>query len=135
MWGRGGRRRACVTALITSGCGGWGIFVNNHVLHPLLQLSSIALSLWLAVRPSLDDKFDGDDPNKPKNSEKNYFVGILKSIDEKAGSRFGSGFESRSGSVSPWYRSADPDPYQNVTDPQHCFRPKGNVFCASCPRI
>ncbi len=25
------------------------------------------------------------------------------------------------GSVSPRYGSADPDPYQNVTDPQHCI--------------
>jgi hypothetical protein len=24
-------------------------------------------------------------------------------------------------SVSQWYRSADTDPYQNVTNPQHCF--------------
>ncbi len=27
----------------------------------------------------------------------------------------------RSGSVGQMYRSADPDPHQNVTDPQHCF--------------
>jgi hypothetical protein len=27
---------------------------------------------------------------------------------------------SESGSVSQRYRSPDPDPYQNVTDPQHC---------------
>jgi hypothetical protein len=26
---------------------------------------------------------------------------------------------SESGSVSKWYGSTDPDPYQNVTDPQH----------------
>jgi hypothetical protein len=26
-----------------------------------------------------------------------------------------------SGSVSQWYGSADPDPYQNVTDPKHCI--------------
>jgi hypothetical protein len=43
-------------------------------------------------------------------SKKNlFFVGILSSTDEKAGS----------GSVSQWYGSADPDAYQNVTDPQH----------------
>ena len=35
-------------------------------------------------------------------------------LTKKAGSRAGSG--------RPWYRSADPDPYQNVTDPQHWFQ-------------
>jgi hypothetical protein len=24
--------------------------------------------------------------------------------------------------VNQWYESADPDPYQNVTDPQHCWK-------------
>ncbi len=28
---------------------------------------------------------------------------------------------ARSGSESQCYGSADPDPYQNVADPQHCF--------------
>jgi hypothetical protein len=31
-----------------------------------------------------------------------------------------SGSESGYRSVSQWYRSADPDLYQNVTDPQYC---------------
>jgi hypothetical protein len=41
-----------------------------------------------------------------------------------AGVRAESGVGSRpeSGSVSHRYGSADPDPYQNVMDPQHCFR-------------
>jgi hypothetical protein len=43
-----------------------------------------------------------------------YFVSILSAIDEKTG----SGTES--GSVSQWYGSVDPDPYQKGTDPQHC---------------
>jgi hypothetical protein len=46
------------------------------------------------------------------------FVGILKVNDEKAGSG------SRSGSISQRHGSAgpdsDPDPHQNVMDPQHC---------------
>jgi hypothetical protein len=29
-----------------------------------------------------------------------------------------------SGSVTQWYEYADPDPYQNVTDPQHW-----NIYC------
>ncbi len=47
-----------------------------------------------------------------KNFEKQKFIfcGILSATTEKA----------KSGSVSKWYGSADPDPYQkNVTDPQH----------------
>jgi hypothetical protein len=44
--------------------------------------------------------------------KKLYFVGVLKVTDKRAGSR--SGFVSqRYGSVDP-----DPDPYQNVTDPE-----------------
>jgi hypothetical protein len=51
-----------------------------------------------------------------KKLEKNlFFVGILKAIEEKC--------RTGSGSVSQWYRSADPDPdpYQNVTVLQHCI--------------
>jgi hypothetical protein len=39
---------------------------------------------------------------------------ILRLLTKRAGS--GSGSES--GSVSPWYGSADPYPYKNVTDPE-----------------
>jgi hypothetical protein len=45
--------------------------------------------------------------NKKKNMKKNFF-GILKSLKKGVGS----------GSVSQRYGSADPDPHQNVTDPQ-----------------
>jgi hypothetical protein len=58
--------------------------------------------------------------NKPNKIRKKYFfIGILKVADEKSRiprSRF------ESGSIH-WYRSTDPDPYQNATDPQHCIRP------------
>ncbi len=53
--------------------------------------------------------------NSKSNKQKNYenkilfFVGILSATDKKAES------------VSQWYRSVDPDPYQNVTDLQHYF--------------
>jgi hypothetical protein len=61
-------------------------------------------------------KTDGKVPtvsNKQKQFGKTYgiFVSILKSTEEKFGS--GSGF------VIHWY--ASPDPYQNVTDLEHCF--------------
>jgi hypothetical protein len=34
----------------------------------------------------------------------------------------GYGSKSGSGSISQRHGSADPDPYQNVMDPQHCNR-------------
>jgi hypothetical protein len=36
----------------------------------------------------------------------------------------GSGSESGSGPISESYGSADPDPHQNVMDPEHCFHEK-----------
>ncbi len=42
---------------------------------------------------------------KQKNLEKKiFFIGILKVTDE---------------SIRPWYESSDPDPYRNVSDPEH----------------
>jgi hypothetical protein len=46
-----------------------------------------------------------------KKNMKKY--GSLKSLKKVVGSGVGSG------SISQWYRSADPDPHQNVKDPQH----------------
>jgi hypothetical protein len=40
------------------------------------------------------------------------------------GSEVGSGPGARSGSTSQRYGSGDPDPHQNVMDPQHCMTPK-----------
>ncbi len=40
-------------------------------------------------------------------------------VSLKKGVRTGVG--SGSGSISQRYGSGDPDPHQNVTDPQHCF--------------
>jgi hypothetical protein len=44
----------------------------------------------------------------------------------RSGSESGSGSEYGSGSISQRYGYADPDPdpYQNVMDPQHCFSNK-----------
>jgi hypothetical protein len=47
------------------------------------------------------------------------FVDILKATDEKIRIR---------GSVTRWYGSEDQDPYQNVTDSQHCFNLKIFLF-------
>jgi hypothetical protein len=33
-----------------------------------------------------------------------------------------AGSEARSGFVSHWYGTEDSDPYQSVTDPEHCFK-------------
>ncbi len=38
----------------------------------------------------------------------------------------GSGVGSGSGSISQRYESGDPDPHQNVTDPQHCCQRTSN---------
>jgi hypothetical protein len=61
--------------------------------------------------------------NKQKISEKDKafvenFSATHKKSESGAGAKFGS--DSESGPISQWYRSADPDPYQNVPDPQHC---------------
>ncbi len=48
---------------------------------------------------------------------KNYFFATLKSLKKEVESRVGSW----SGSISQRYVSADPDPHQKVTDPQHCW--------------
>jgi hypothetical protein len=37
----------------------------------------------------------------------------------------GSG--SASGTISQGHGSADPDPHQNVMDPQHCFDPSASL--------
>jgi hypothetical protein len=47
-----------------------------------------------------------------------FFVGVLKVSDEN--SRSGS----ESGSISQRHRFADPDPHQNVMDPEHCLKHK-----------
>ncbi len=53
-------------------------------------------------------------------------------LTKKAESGAGSGWESGSGSVRPWNGSADPDPYQNVTDPTPFFRILYSRFFIKC---
>jgi hypothetical protein len=52
--------------------------------------------------------------NKKKICKKSIFFASLKSLKKGVGSGIGSG------SISQRYGSADPDPHQYVTDPQHC---------------
>ncbi len=55
--------------------------------------------------------------NRQKNCIKNlFFVGLLKVNDETRGSGSTSGF----GSICQRHVSPDPDPHQNVMDPEHC---------------
>jgi hypothetical protein len=42
-----------------------------------------------------------------------FLLESLRSLTERAESG------ASSGSVSPWYGSADPDPYRNVRNPEH----------------
>jgi hypothetical protein len=51
---------------------------------------------------------------------KNIFLASLKSLKK--------GVES--GSIIHWYGSGDPDPHQNVTDPQHCC-----TMCTTIPLV
>jgi hypothetical protein len=57
--------------------------------------------------------------SKKLREKNNFFVDVLKVTDEIA----------RSGSISQRYGSADPDPYQNFMDPQHCFENLVSNLC------
>jgi hypothetical protein len=52
--------------------------------------------------------------------KKHIFLGILKATEKRA--------ESVSGSGIQWYGSADLDPFQNITDPEHWSVP-GSTHC------
>ncbi len=52
-----------------------------------------------------------------KKMWKKHFFGSLKSMKKGVGSGVGSGFPD------PLVRGSDPDPHQNVTDPQHWSHP------------
>jgi hypothetical protein len=69
-----------------------------------------------------------------------FFVGILKATDKKSRIRICKSvvriLVSGSGSISQLYESAgpDPDPYQNVTDPQHWFSKPFRMHCKTFPQ-
>ncbi len=50
-------------------------------------------------------------PSKSNKEKKNFFVGILKVTDKKSRIRI----------CQSDVQSEDPDPYQNVTDPEHWY--------------
>jgi hypothetical protein len=80
--------------------------------------------------------FEDDVPvgkKRKKMKKKKYFFASLKLMKKGVGSGVGSGSGSRpgSGSISQSYLSADledPDPHQNVTDPQHCHRTSKSTY-------
>ncbi len=63
-----------------------------------------------------------------RNMQKNFFLNVSfllafwKSMMKIAGSGSASGSGSECGSICQRHGSADPDPHQNVMDPQHCFK-------------
>ncbi len=86
-----------------------------------LRKPTISSVLWL-LNDFLSSKTDVNAPTKSKKQKsffffKNYlfFVGILKATGEKNMIQIHIRIRNR------WYRSmeTDPDPYQNVTDPEH----------------
>jgi hypothetical protein len=83
-------------------------FLGSSVADPFLGL--LDLDQDLLVR----------DPSIIKQKK---FVGVLKDNDKKTGS----------GSISQRHVSADPDPYQNVTDPQHCLKVARPTAAAMSP--
>jgi hypothetical protein len=55
--------------------------------------------------------------NKQRDFEKKQLIFCWQSCQPLT-----TAVESGSKSVSQWYGSADPDPYANVTDPQHSLK-------------
>jgi hypothetical protein len=70
---------------------------------------------------------------KTKICKKNLFWASLKSLKKGVGSGVESG--SGAGSISHRYRSEDPDPHQNVTDPQHWLRDIDGWIIKTCLKL
>jgi hypothetical protein len=61
-----------------------------------------------------------------------FFLAYLKFLKKGVGSGVGSG----SRAMSQRYGSADPDPHQNVTDPQRCVSNRGaKIYRTLVPRV
>jgi hypothetical protein len=69
--------------------------------------------------------FENFDPASSSNKEKAAFPQLRDLATNRVRNKF-AGF--RSGSISKRHGSADPDPYQKVTNPQHCVQLLVNVF-------
>jgi hypothetical protein len=72
----------------------WGFYTKFYQKIKFLRLKIMCLTVSL-------------------KKEKKIFLAFLKLLKKGAG--------SGAGSINQRYRSADPDPHQNVTDPQHSF--------------
>ncbi len=83
---------------------GFGTF---HHQAKIVWKTLIFTVLWL-LYDFLSLKNDVNLPSK-SNQQKNFLWASWRPLTNRTGSR------------RRLYRSADPDPYQNVTDPQHCL--------------
>jgi hypothetical protein len=81
-------------------------FVRVRIEHPQANSKKNLDFCYLPM------KTDVNVPSK-SNRQNNFLLTSCQPLTKKAGS----------GSISQWYGSADPDPdpSENVTDPQHCF--------------
>ncbi len=112
--------------------GGWCTVLDSlsHCLEGTqMKLSlffTLVVTLHITMQTLLTSVADpGPDPSDPQvfgppgsKSGSITYLGILvswRSMMKIAGS------ESASGSINQRHGSADPDPHQNVMDPQHCF--------------
>ncbi len=99
---------------------GSGSFYHKAKLVRKTLISTV-LGLLFDFLSLKNDKNVPSKSNTQKNFFLNYFfVGVLKVYDDNSGSG------SESGSISQMHGSAeaDPDPHQNVIDPQHWFASK-----------
>jgi hypothetical protein len=83
---------------------------KQKIVIKAMTLSVLSLFLHLSLKNDVNVPLKSKSVNLER--KKIFFCCVLNVTDEKAG--------SDSGSVSQKYGSVVPDPYQNVTDPQHC---------------
>jgi hypothetical protein len=86
-------------------------------------LGSLPLTNGTGCGPGVAQKHtDPSDPDPDADSEHWYiYIILLSSVADPDPHVFGP---PGSGSISQRHGSADPDPPQNVRDPQHCFKEK-----------
>ncbi len=91
-------------------CGSGSICFGPPGSDPLVQGSDPAPDPFI-IKQKLEENLDSYCLARGKKLR--HFFAILKVTDENNRIRI-------PGSLSQRYGSADPDPYQNVMDPQHC---------------
>ena len=100
---------------------------NPSISKQKMRKALISSVLWLLF-DFLSLKNYVKVPLKNSNMQENFFLKISfllaswRSVMkiEGSGSASGSESESGSGSISQRHGSADPEPHQNVMDPEHC---------------